>query len=203
MRFYLDIKIPLRDRSPSHSMRSKVNARKLNPSWRSLVVECCGLWFCGGLAKVRLPASWGRNVKVLKAQAQHSRISSKSKSLGCEIRMSERFTTSLAALHCLLNSTLLYIVTCTVRTWDCLQSRGQGYISAPNFSAFMSKSGSLAANAAFSQRRIPGLLCLWIWKKRMDFQNSSCPCSSGLDVACWKLLKYTHLKCAIPVNWIH
>ena len=46
------------------------------------------------------------------------------------------------------------IGTCTVRTWDCRQSRGQGYISAPDFSAFMSKSGSLAANAAFSQRRI-------------------------------------------------
>jgi len=43
--FFLTLKYE-RDRSPSHSMRSKVNARKLNPSWRSLVVECCGLWSC-------------------------------------------------------------------------------------------------------------------------------------------------------------
>ena len=42
------------------------------------------------------------------------------------------------------------------------------------------------------RRRIPGLLCPWTWKKRMDFQNSSYPCSLGLDVACWNTLKYAY-----------
>lgn len=66
-----------------------------------------------------LPASWGRNVKVLK----HSRISSKSKSSGCE-RRSERFTTSRAALHCLLNSIIYCYMYCTYLGLAPIQGQG-------------------------------------------------------------------------------